>query len=496
MSQSKKEVIARKPRQKKQKHHKKRSAIISHYQFPEHAMDYDALSTVQKLQRFGYLAYFVGGCVRDILLGKVPKDFDIVTSARPQEVRQIFRNARLIGRRFKLAHLHFKNEKILEVATFRQPPSQESIEDGLIVEDNEFGTPETDAYRRDFTVNALFYDPLSREIIDFTGGLADIEARCIRSIGDPNVRFREDPIRMLRAIKFAARLNLNFDPKVQQAMVSERHSLALAARPRLQQELIRYLQGGATQHSFQLLEEYKFLGLLLPELVSWIDDSQTRKAQFAELLRCHDQSISKLWKDASKEENILSLLFWPWVQALLLGEPDASLVLNDSANDQTSLAHLDDAHSDDFQSKVKPSVKLDKARTLKLMILRLLAPSATRLGMSIKTMHSLGRILSMLILHEQNRRHVLQGGESTARGILKGGNTYESLLILKTRLAMSLDSFKEWDDIEVLWQVQQNRIQASSEQTPTRQKRTLIPSKPVIKPTERRRRKTSNRKRK
>ena len=450
----------------------KHSAKISYYEFPEHALDSDALSTVQRLQRFGYLAYFVGGCVRDILLGKVPKDFDIVTSARPQEVRQIFRNARLIGRRFKLAHLHFHHGKILEVATFRKPPSQESIEDGLIVEDNEFGTPETDAYRRDFTINALFYDPMSREIIDYTNGLNDIENRCIKSIGDPKVRFREDPIRMLRAIKFAARLNLDFDEQVQQAMIVERDSIALAARPRLQQELIRYLQGGAAKDSFNLLDRYDFLGLLIPELKSWLERSSDHSDLFEQLLENHDNSIGKLWQNASKEENILVLLFWPWVQNLLLGQYQ-------SVSEQDH--HL-------------TRLKLDKTRHLKLMILRLLAPAATRLGMSIKTLHSLGRILAMLTLHEQNRLHVLSGGESTAKSVLKGGNLYESLLILKTRQLCTLESFINFEDLEVLWQQQMLRIDAVRKQEPTRKKKTLVPSKPVIKPTERRRRRAPSQK--
>ena len=292
---------------------------ITSYRFPKQAMDYDALSIVQRLQRFGYLAYFVGGCVRDVLLGHLPKDFDIVTSAHPREIRKIFRNAHLIGRRFKLAHLHFPRGKILEVATFRQPPSRDGVENGVIVEDNEFGTPETDAYRRDFTINALFYDPISEEIIDFVDGLEDIENKTVRSIGKPIIRFREDPIRMLRAIKFAARLDLQFEAQVAEAMKAERSSLALAARPRLQQELIRYLQGGAAQRSFELLIEFKFLRLLCAELSAWLSDSSSRTTQFLSILAAHDEHTVKYWKELNKEEHILSLLYWPWINGLIIG---------------------------------------------------------------------------------------------------------------------------------------------------------------------------------
>ena len=186
---------------------------------PDHCIsrkniDQDALRVLYRLSDMGYTAYLVGGGVRDLLLGRKPKDFDVGTSARPNEVKHAFRNCFLIGRRFRLAHVRF-GDKVIETATFRK----ESQTVGEIIEhaaegpfeDNTFGTPETDAYRRDFTVNGLFYDIKTFAVIDWVGGLQDLKKRVIRSIGDPMVRFREDPVRMMRAVKFASRLDFKIE---------------------------------------------------------------------------------------------------------------------------------------------------------------------------------------------------------------------------------------------------------------------------------------------
>src|SRR6187455_1881342 len=187
-------------------------------------IDADALKVLYRLHQSNYVAYLVGGSVRDLLLGRRPKDFDIGTSAHPYQIKKLFRNCWIIGRRFRLAHVRF-GTKTIEVATFRRPVSQEELAaadepqpetamrtegdespDRLVHRDNTFGTPEEDAFRRDFTINALFYDIATFSIIDYVGGLKDLEHRVIRSIGDPGVRFLEDPVRMLRAVVFAARL--------------------------------------------------------------------------------------------------------------------------------------------------------------------------------------------------------------------------------------------------------------------------------------------------
>jgi poly(A) polymerase len=247
----------------------------------EARIDADAAKVVRRLERSGFQAYLVGGCVRDLLLEGKPKDFDIATSARPEDVRAIFRNCRLIGRRFRLAHILF-GSKVIEVATFRRSPQTEAPEDDgaevlddiLIRSDNVFGDAHEDAIRRDFTINALFYDLDRREVLDWCGGMNDIARRTIHTIGDPTVRFREDPVRILRAIKFAARLDLGIDPEVYDAMVACREELARAARARLFEEILRLMRGGAAHRSMWLLWEIGAMAILLPELSAFLDDDE------------------------------------------------------------------------------------------------------------------------------------------------------------------------------------------------------------------------------
>ncbi|MCA9606929.1 MAG: polynucleotide adenylyltransferase PcnB [Myxococcales bacterium] len=246
-------------------------------------VDPDALKVIRRLRRYGHQAYLVGGGVRDLLLGVRPKDFDIATSARPNEVRSLFRNCRIIGRRFRLAHILFGGGKIIETATFRRDPSEEDLDededlrkrddlDLLIRHDNVFGEPWEDAMRRDFTINGLFYDSEANTVIDYVGGMPDIRGRVVRTIGQPDVRFREDPVRILRAIKFSARLDLGIDPPVYDAMVAQRDELTRAARPRLLEEILRLLRGGAAHRSFWLMWETGTLGVLLPQLAMHLDD--------------------------------------------------------------------------------------------------------------------------------------------------------------------------------------------------------------------------------
>ena len=248
-------------------------------------VDIDAQKVIRRLTRSGFQAYLVGGCVRDLLLGRRPKDFDVATSARPEDVRVLFRNSRIIGRRFRLVHVLFGGGKVIEVATFRRSPTLDADPldgngggaaevDLLIRNDNAFGEAHEDAVRRDFTINALFYDFDKSQILDWVGGMRDIEERVVRTIGDPETRFCEDPIRILRAIKFAARLDLGIDPDVYDAMVATRSTLARAARPRLFEEILRLLRGGGAHRSIWLAWEAGVLSVLLPELASYIDDVQ------------------------------------------------------------------------------------------------------------------------------------------------------------------------------------------------------------------------------
>jgi poly(A) polymerase len=251
-------------------------------QIDEHRIDPDAAKVVRRLVRHGYEAYLVGGCVRDLLLEKSPKDFDVATSARPEDVRALFRNSRVIGRRFRLVHILFGRGKVIETATFRRTPNEEERDSDelLIKSDNLFGRADEDAMRRDFTINALFYDLEHKEVLDWCGGMEDIARRTVRTIGDPVTRFHEDPVRILRAIKFSARLDLGMDPELYHAIVQCRSSLAKAARPRLFEELLRLMRGGAAERSLWLAWETGVLDVLLPELAAYLSD------------RAHDDALA------------------------------------------------------------------------------------------------------------------------------------------------------------------------------------------------------------
>jgi poly(A) polymerase len=255
----------------------------------------DANRAVQRLQAHGHEAYFVGGCVRDLLIGRAPKDFDVATSARPPEIRRLFRNCRIIGRRFKLAHI-FYGDHIIETATFRAAPGEQPTDDDdlLIVDDNEYGTAQSDARRRDFTVNALFLDPSSHEILDHVGGLADLERRSLRTIGDPSVRLAEDPVRILRAVKFATRLDLEIDDPTWDAMCDVAPDLDKAAAPRVLEEIFRLARSGVSTAAFQMLRDVGALDVLVPVLEEYLgpdDDIPERAEPFWDLLAALDAHV-------------------------------------------------------------------------------------------------------------------------------------------------------------------------------------------------------------
>jgi poly(A) polymerase len=253
----------------------------------EHAIsrkqiDPDALKVLYRLHQNNYAAYLVGGSVRDLLLGRRPKDFDIGTNAHPYQVKRLFRNCWIIGRRFRLAHVRF-GPKAIEVATFRRqlsaaelaapeelhegiPLDQSADHDRMLHRDNTFGTPEEDAFRRDFTVNALFYDIADFSIIDFTGGLRDLEARVIRSIGDPTERFQEDPVRMIRAVSMASRLDFSIDPPIDAAIAAQRGELARSAPARLVEEIYKLLRAGSSEKAFRMLAERRLLEPIATEM--------------------------------------------------------------------------------------------------------------------------------------------------------------------------------------------------------------------------------------
>jgi poly(A) polymerase len=258
------------------------------HQISRRDIDADALKVLYRLREHNYTAYLVGGGVRDLLLGRRPKDFDIGTDAHPYQIKKLFRNCWIIGRRFRLAHVKF-GPKTIEVATFRKNvpdmPSDPPIEETTVVasapepevaasngdpgpmhRDNTFGTPEEDAFRRDFTVNGLFYDIATFSVIDYVGGLDDLEQRVLRSIGDPRVRFVEDPVRMMRAAVFAARLGFDMDPAVVDAISEHRKLITEASPSRLLEEYYKILRSGYAEASFRALGKVRLLELVTPEL--------------------------------------------------------------------------------------------------------------------------------------------------------------------------------------------------------------------------------------
>jgi poly(A) polymerase len=263
---------------------------------PSHRIHQDALRVVSRLVRSGHEAYLVGGCVRDLLLGRTPKDFDIATAAHPRQIRRLFRNARIIGRRFKLAHIYY-GDHILETATFRRPPEAEG-EDLLITDDNAFGTAAEDARRRDFKINGLFLDPIDGVIHDYVGGLDDLEDGILSTIGDPEIRMAEDPVRILRAIKFATRLGFEIEDETWDAMCDFSSELERAAPPRILEELMRLCLSGTALGAFRMMRACGALAVLLPGIDAYIgsgDDpdpkSRDRADSYWRLLEAMDADV-------------------------------------------------------------------------------------------------------------------------------------------------------------------------------------------------------------
>jgi len=244
-----------------------------------------AIKVLYRLKDEGYTAYIAGGGVRDLLLDRRPKDFDIATDATPEQLRKMFRNCRLIGRRFRLAHILFRGE-IIETATFRAPvPENEEEhsdnifrtgEDGQVMRDNVFGTPEQDALRRDFTINALFYNIADFSIIDYAGGLEDLGKKIIRVIGDPDTRFTEDPVRMIRAARFAGTLGFEIEPEAYDSICRNADKLALAAPSRMYEEVQKLFFCGHAKAVFHWLEKTDLLHPMFHDFSHWIDEDKSR----------------------------------------------------------------------------------------------------------------------------------------------------------------------------------------------------------------------------
>jgi len=285
------------------------------YSLEEHRITHDkidphAFYVIQRLRQAGYAAYLVGGGVRDLLLNQLPKDFDVSTSAKPEEIRSLFRNAILIGRRFRLAHIRF-GRKVIEVSTFRSGDTEAT---GLIVRDNEWGTEEQDVLRRDFTINGLFYDPETQTVIDYVEGYPDLEKRVLRSIGQPETRFLQDPVRMIRLVKFCARFNFDIDPPTFEALLNCKAEIVKSSSARIFEELLRMLESGASRSFFHLLQEYGLLHPLAPSLAQSMKNQNDLTYQ---LLSQIDAEMKKGNPEPLDRSLLLSALVFPLFSAQL-----------------------------------------------------------------------------------------------------------------------------------------------------------------------------------
>lgn len=278
--------------------------VASDHDIDPAQVDSDALYVLQKLKKAGHTAYLVGGSVRDLLIKIPPKDFDISTSASPEEIKGLFRRqCILIGKRFRLAHIRM-GHKIFEVSTFRSGDN----ESDLIIRDNTWGTEEEDVIRRDFTINGLFYDPSTRTVIDYVGGWEDIHKRLLRTIGDPYTRFKQDPVRMIRLLKFRARFRFDIEEATKKALLACKEEIVKSAPARILEELFRMLESGASAPFFQLMTQSKMLYLIFPALAAFLEEPKGDKIY--RLLSIADQ-INKINRKNPIERPVLSscLLF-------------------------------------------------------------------------------------------------------------------------------------------------------------------------------------------
>ncbi|MDE0842061.1 MAG: polynucleotide adenylyltransferase PcnB [Porticoccaceae bacterium] len=280
-------------------------------------MSVDALKVVRTLQKAGFQAYVVGGCVRDLLLGLKPKDFDVATNAEPDQVKSLFRRARIIGRRFQIVHVQF-NREIIEVTTFRSNQqgknsngTRRQTDSGMLTRDNVFGTLSDDASRRDLTINALYYDPIDNSLRDFADGLNDIKKRVVRIMGDPATRFREDPVRLLRVVRFAAKLGFRIESKTAEPMRRLADNLQLVSAPRFFDESLKLFMSGQGLATYQLLDDYRFFDYIVPELSSCLQQDPLAAALIEQAFTNTDLRIRSLKRVTPAF--IYAALLWPIV---------------------------------------------------------------------------------------------------------------------------------------------------------------------------------------
>ncbi|MDI6764160.1 MAG: polynucleotide adenylyltransferase PcnB [Thermodesulfobacteriota bacterium] len=283
-------------------------------------IDEEALKVLYRLHRHGFLSCLVGGSVRDLLLGKAPKDFDVATNAHPHEIHALFKNSRIIGRRFRLVHVFFKGGKVVEVSTFRSHSEFEETltDDGQILKTDSFGTPEEDALRRDITINGLFYNIADFSIIDYVGGIADLQKKVIRTIGDPDEKFKQDPVRMIRVIRHAARTGFHIEEKTYQAILNHREEIRKCSPSRVRDELLRELKEGASTSSLRLMIETGLIFSLFPDLRRALGDDAISGKKNRDFLLSLFSLLDRLMKAGHiiPESTLLACFVSPFIRAL------------------------------------------------------------------------------------------------------------------------------------------------------------------------------------
>ncbi len=295
----------------KKKRIKTNAVIIerSDHNISRKQIDEDALKVLYRLKNKGYLGYLVGGCVRDMLLGLKPKDFDVVTDAHPNKIKRIFGNCFLIGRRFRLAHIVY-GKNIIETSTFRREPDEDEDNDELYQHhDNTFGTPEEDAIRRDFTVNAIYYSIHDFSLIDYVDGMKDMNKRIIRTIGNPSIRFQEDPVRMIRAIRFASKLNFKIEPKTYKAIVKYAEEILKSPTSRLYEDISKLFLCSTSAPAFNYLYKTKLMKYIIPEIYEFLDESQKNRDLFFSYLEALDKKRPRF--DGQEHALNYGILFYP-----------------------------------------------------------------------------------------------------------------------------------------------------------------------------------------
>lgn len=288
-------------------------------------IDEEALKVLYRLHQHGFLAYLVGGSVRDLLLGKTPKDFDVATNAHPHEINALFRNSRVIGRRFRLVHVFFKGGKVIEVSTFRSRSEFEEIqtEEGEIIRTDSFGTPGEDALRRDITVNGLFYNIADFSIIDYVSGMTDLERQIIRTIGNPDERFQQDPVRMIRVIRHAARTGFSIEDRTYHAIFRHRGEIQQCSPSRLRDEFLRELKEGASRSSLERMLQTGLLFSLFPGLERALGQRSLSEKKSQEFFLSLFALVDQLIKTGRQvtEPILLALFITPFLRTVISQHP-------------------------------------------------------------------------------------------------------------------------------------------------------------------------------